>query len=256
MVEEEINANQFGAILQVIGVAYTYQTSLAVRHHLTKDTSSHHSSKHGDFSYFYKGNGRTLARHEQELNLRTDPITGQLAKHWPEPELAILLGERHEILAYTLANDLTAITIETRGRTEEADGTFIGKVWYRSGSLGPQFVSASNIGNPYNLMIGLLVVRQDSTIYNGKYCTSRRLRSFNEIPDMVVACYKQFKNTLPPSKRIIIGKEDFLPAGTVIMLGTGLIVQKQYFCEPGDRLTVYCSNIGELTNTLRTAISA
>src|SRR5690242_17658638 len=102
------------SVRQVIGVAYTYRPSLAVRHHLTQDITAHHSSKYTDFSYFYKGDNRSIVGHQQELYLRTDPVSGELAQHWPEPELAALLGERHEIQAYTLANDLTAITVEAR----------------------------------------------------------------------------------------------------------------------------------------------
>src|SRR5205085_11523717 len=123
-----------------------------------------------------------------------------------------------------------------------------GKAWYRSGSLGPRFVSTSAIGDTSNLEIGLMISRQGRIIYNQKYSTSRRLRPFSEIPDAVINYYKQFGGCLPPSKEIMVGPERYLPAGTVIMLGTGLIVQSKYFCEHGDCLTVYCPNIGELTN--------
>jgi hypothetical protein len=85
-------------------------------------------------------------------------------------------------------------------------------------------------------------------IYDQRYNTSRRLRPFSEIPGAIVACYKRFGNRLPLSKQIVINPEGYLPPGTVIMLGTGLIVRHKYFCEPDDRLTIYCSNIGELTN--------
>ncbi len=249
MVVDEIESIQFGAITQVIGVAYTYRPSMAMRRHLTQNTVAHHSSKHTNFSYFYKGDKGTIARHQQELYLRNDPVTGQLSKHWPEPELAILLGRHHEVIAYTLANDLTAITIEARGRTEEIDGTYVGKAWYRSGSLGPRFVPASAISDNSKLLIGLRVTRRGCIIYNQQYNTSRCLRPFKEIPDAIVNYYKQFGNCLPPSKQIIVESEGSLPMGTVIMLGTGLIVPQNYFCEHGDQLSVYCPNIGELTNT-------
>jgi len=246
----EIDADHFESIRQVIGVAYTYRPSLAVRHHLTQDITAHHSSKYTDFSYFYKGDNRSIVGNQQELYLRTDPESGQLAKHWPEPELAALLGERHEIKAYTLANDLTAITVEARGRTEKVDGTQLGKAWNRSGSIGPRFVAASALGDTSKLVIGLNISRQGRTIYNKSYNTSRRLRPFTEIPNLIVAYYQQFGSSLPPSKRIVVNPEGFLPPGTAIMLGTGLIVNQNHFCEPGDILSVYCPNIGKLTNTV------
>lgn len=250
MAEARIDANQFGAIAQVIGVAYTYQVSLAVRRSLTRKLTAHHSSQIGYFSYFYKGDSTSLAATNEDLYLRTDPITGEVAKHWPEPELAVLLGERHEIIAYTLANDLTAITIEARGRTQEIDGTYLGKAWFRSGSLGPQFVAASTIIETSGLLIGLKVVRSGRTIYEQSYSTSKRIRPFNEIPGAIVSYHDELGIHLPPSKRIAVSAEGFLPPGTVIMLGTGLIVQQRHLCEPGDIITVYNSNIGELTNAV------
>ena len=248
MAELEEDGKGEGAVTQVIGVAYTYRPSLSVRRNLTRGIAAFHSSRGGDFSYFYKGDKYSIVSQEQELYLRTDPATNVLAKHWPEPELAILLGERHEIIAYTLANDLTAISIEVCGRSAHADGTYAGKVWNRSGSLGPRFVAASDIDDPARLEIGLKIVRGGCAIYDQRYSTSRSLRHFGEIPDAVVAYYKSFGGLLPPSKKIMIGADGFLPPGTVIMLGTGLIVQRRYFCEPNDSLTVYCPKIGELTN--------
>ena len=247
MLEDPVTNDFFESITQVIGVAYTFRPSLAVRHYLTRDISADHSSKRGDFSYFFKGDKQSIGRHKEELLLRRDPVTNQLAKHWPEPELAILLGAKHQIISYTLANDLTAATIELRGRTADFDGTYFGKVWFRSGSVGPRFVSASEIGDASELLIGLRVIRKGQIVYDQSYLTSRRLRSFTEIPNAVISCFRSFEADPPPSKRITL-ENGFLAAGTLIMLGTGLIVQHKYFCEPGDGLTVYCPKIGELIN--------
>ena len=250
MVEARIDEVQFGAITQIIGVAYTYRISLAVRRKLTRKVSAHHSSQLGSFSYFYKGDANSVARTGEDVHLRRDIVTGRAAKHWPEPELAAFLGERHKIIAYTLANDLTAITFETLGRTQDFDGTYWGKVWFRSGSLGPRFVAASRIGDTSNLLIGLRVVRRGVIVYDQTYNTSRRLRAFDEIPDAIVSYRRDLGMNLPRSKQILVGSEGFLPRGTVIMLGTGIIVQERYFCEQGDVTTVYSPAIGELTNTV------
>ena len=236
-------------VVQVIGVAYTYRPSLAVRHHFTKKISAHHSAKRGDFSYFYKGDSSSIVGNSQNLCLRIDPYTGELARHWPEPELAMYLGQGHDILAYTLANDLTAISVERRGRTAHMDSTSIAKLWARSGSLGPRFVSAPKIDSS-NLMIGLRIERNGMTIYDYAYSTSRRLRSFLSIPNEITRCYNSYNDTRPPSKQIAMDDKGFLMQGTVVMLGTGLIVSEQYYCQLGDSVTVYCPEIGELTNSI------
>jgi 2-keto-4-pentenoate hydratase/2-oxohepta-3-ene-1,7-dioic acid hydratase in catechol pathway len=46
-----------------------------------------------------------------------------------------------------------------------------------------------------------------------------------------------------------------LPAGTVILLGTGLIVPPEAYCQAGDRITVSCPGLGELSHVV-TATSA
>jgi 2-dehydro-3-deoxy-D-arabinonate dehydratase len=237
-------------VAQVIGVAYTYSPSLMMRRYLTRNLSAYHSAKQKQFSYFFKGDRFSVLGSDEPLMLRTDPVNGDLAQHWPEPELAVLLGDNHEIIAYTLANDLTAIGIETRGRTEFEDNTYIGKVWPGSGSVGPRFVPASMIGHPDQLTIGLSITRRGRLIFDQHYGTDRRSCSFDSIPAAIVNCYRQFKEYVPLSKQIYVSSSGFLPAGTVIMLGTGLIVKKQYYCEPGDILTVYCPHIGQLSNTV------
>lgn len=248
MLEGRATTDLFDRIIQVLGVAYTFRPSLAIRHDLTRDIPAHHSSKHEDFSYFFKGDKDTIAKHQCALNLRTDPATGKLASHWPEPELAALLGKAHDIVAYTLANDLTAISLEARGRTEQMDGTYFGKVWSRSGSVGPKFVSALEIETS-KLVVGLRIMRDGRIIYDRSYKILRSLRSFSEIPDRIVERFRRFGTKPPPSKMIKL-ENGFLPEGTLIMLGTGLIVQQRYFCEPGDELTVFCPAIGELTNSV------
>jgi 2-keto-4-pentenoate hydratase/2-oxohepta-3-ene-1,7-dioic acid hydratase in catechol pathway len=162
----------------------------------------------------------------------------------------VLLGHNHEIIAYTLANDLTAIGIEKRGRTEQQDSTYLGKVWKGSGSLGPRFLPGTEIKDPENLTIGLRVMREGRNIYDQQYSTSRRENVFTSIPTAIVDYYRQFTDRVPLSKQIRLSSSGHLPAGTVIMMGTGLIVRKEYYCQPGDILTVYCRDIGELTNAV------
>ena len=252
MTSTNIESDLETAVVQVIGVAYTFRPSLMMRRHLTKNLAAYHSAQNAKFSYFYKGDRASILSDGEDLALRTDPVTGAVAQHWPEPELAVLLGEHHEFVAYTLANDLTAIGIEARGRTELHDNTYFGKVWAGSGSLGPHFVPASRIKNPEQLVIGLSIKRDGKTIFDQEYCTARRSLSFASIPSEILRRYREFDGRLPLSKRINVSASGELPAGTVIMLGTGLIVRSEYYCEPGDVLTVYCPEIGELTNRVTT----
>jgi 2-keto-4-pentenoate hydratase/2-oxohepta-3-ene-1,7-dioic acid hydratase in catechol pathway len=235
---------------QVIGVGYTYQPSLAVRKSKTRDLEEHHSSQSKDFTYFYKGLLEDTAAHDEPMLLQTDPRTRLMAQHWVEPELAIMLGERHEIAAYTLANDLTAFSIELAGRTERFDGTYHGKCWTKSAALGPKWYSLKEVHDDGNLTIGLKIERAGVVIYDHSYNTSRRKRLFTEIPEMILAYREEFGNNPPLSKTIAI-QDGFLLAGTIIMLGTGVVVPERCYSEPGDIATIYCPELNaSLTNEL------
>lgn len=231
---------------QIIGCAYTYQTSYAMRKHLTKDIQAYHSSQERDFSYFLKGFTGDAVRSGEPLVLRRDPRTETETPHWPEPELALVLGEKHEIVGYTLANDLTAFLIETGGRTTEFDGTYYGKLWKGSVALGPKVVSAQDLSVDA-LTIGLRIKRGDTELCNLTYSTKWRKRNFNELPLRIVQLYKDFGGNLPPSKRTKV-EGDYLPEGTVVLCGTGIVVSKQYYLKAGDIVTVYAEPFEELAN--------
>jgi 2-keto-4-pentenoate hydratase/2-oxohepta-3-ene-1,7-dioic acid hydratase in catechol pathway len=52
---------------------------------------------------------------------------------------------------------------------------------------------------------------------------------------------------LRQSKQIIV-ENGFLPAGTIILTGTGLITPSYWYAQRGDIVSVYCKEIGELRN--------
>ena len=233
-------------IPQVIGCAYTFQGSLGIRKKLTASLIgklAYHSSQERDFSYFYKGNSATVVFNGDELRLRDENEI-----HWPEAELALILGNRHDIIGYSLSNDFTAIGIEVKGRTQDFDGTYFGKVWNGSCSLGPRLVSPDEI-DINDLDIGLRIYRRGSVIYDNKYNTQRRKRDFSELAEMIVEYHREFGINVPPSKRIET-KDGFLVEGSVILAGTGLIVPKRCYSQKGDLVTVYNQHIGELVNKI------
>lgn len=229
----------------VVGVAYTYDTSRAARRELTRDRPGH-SSWTDAFSFFVKCRVEETSPDGGELTLRPNGP----APHWPEAELAALLGNDHEIVAYTLANDFTAFTVETGAGAGDSDNTYLGKCWPGSCGLGPAFVPASELGPVDDLPITLRIERGGRTIYADTYRTSSRNREFSEVADLVVRRRERFGDAAPRSKRVRLDESGRLPAGTVILLGTGLIVPPEAYCRAGDRITISCPGLGELSNVV------
>jgi fumarylacetoacetate (FAA) hydrolase family protein len=239
-------------LLQCIGVAYTFHNSTRARAELASARLAHGSSEI-PFSYFYKGNLNNLSGHGGDLCLRSDPSTGEVAVHSPEPELAMFLGEQHSIVGYCLANDLTATSLEGRSGRPAANSTYTAKVWMGCGSFGPAIVSAADIKTLDAVTIGMRILRGGLVVFDSVYSVSERNREFASIPTAIVDKYNSYGDDLPLAKRVIVDKDGFLPAGTLIMLGTGLEVSREYYCIVGDVLTVYSTALGELTNIIRGA---
>jgi hypothetical protein len=246
--------------VQVIGCAYTYRVSRSVRDKLARGRRDHSSHQGASaFSYFKKaeqledvafGDGDRLRGH---LLLRRHPETGAAVDHWYEPELAFILGPRHEIAAYGLANDLTAATIEFEKAREGFDPTYFGKCWEGGCGMGRRFLRPHRIDNIDKIEIGLRIVRGNKVIYNRSYSTSQRLRDFADFPGMILARREELarQGVLPPSKQIIVDSDGFLPEGTRILAGTGLITPRSCYARVGDTVTIWSPQLGEFTNFVR-----
>lgn len=244
---------EFKNITQVIGCAYTYKVSQAVRDSLSKGRDDH-SSHVGDqaFSYYKKIEKISyLAKNNEPLTLRRHPETDKSVNHWYEPELAVLLGENHKIIGCSLANDFTASGLEFEKDKEGYDSTYYGKCWEGSCGLLESFTNMENIPDINHLDIGLKIERNGEIIYNLTYNTSMRLREFSELPKMIVDYYRSFGVKLRSSKQILIDENGCLPAGTVILVGTGLITPKRCWAEAGDIVTVYSPVLGKLRNSVK-----
>jgi 2-keto-4-pentenoate hydratase/2-oxohepta-3-ene-1,7-dioic acid hydratase in catechol pathway len=232
---------------QVIGCAYSYQVSLSVRRAKTIDS---HSSHTREFSFFKKvENIADVVREEGTLRLRKHPVTNQSVNHWYEPELAVVLGEQHRIVGYLLANDFTAIDVESESIGKQ-DATYVGKVWAGSCSISSRIVTPAEI-DADNLKIGLRIERNREA-WERTYTTQQRKWPFEALAKKIVEYYEQLKQEgeLRQSKQIIV-ENGFLPAGTIILTGTGLITPSYWYAQRGDIVSVYCKEIGELRNKVK-----
>ena len=98
-----------------------------------------------------------------------------------EPELAYVLGEDGEIVGYTICNDVSAWDIERDNPLYLPQS----KVFYGCCALGPMFVTASEVDDPYNLNIKCTVIRNDKPIYEGGVNTSQINWKFEELTEFL-----------------------------------------------------------------------
>ena len=207
---------------EVWGCGCTYETSASFR-------DAEHGTREGMYAYvyrekrpeiFFKGTARVCVASGQGIGIRGD---SQFTA--PEPELAVILGSRGRIAGYTLANDVSAWDIER----ENALYLPQSKVYDGCCALGPVMITADELADPYSLEMTCTIVRDGKEIFRGSTSTSRLHRKIETLIEYLL-------------------KSNRVPAGSVVLTGTGIIVTQEAALAPGDVVTISVPGIGDLVN--------
>ncbi len=169
---------------------------------------------------FFKGTSRVCVGSGEPIGIRGDSSFTA-----PEPELGIVIGASGEILAYTLGNDVSAWDIER----ENALYLPQSKVYDACCSLGPVLVTPDEVPDPYALQMSCQITRDGRVTFRGSVSTSKLRRTFEELVDYLTRSNK-------------------VPTPTVILTGTGIIVEQEAALKPGDVCSVNVPQIGTLSN--------
>ena len=170
---------------------------------------------------FFKGTARVCVASGQAIGIRADSRFTA-----PEPELAVVLGNRGTIAGYTLANDVSAWDIERENPLYLPQS----KVYDGCCALGPAILVADAAIDPRAFEITCTIERAGQVIFNGAVSTSKLHR---QIEELIAAL--RFANKVP--------------AGSVLLTGTGIIVPQEAALAPGDIVRIRVPEIGELVNT-------
>jgi len=200
----------------------TYQASSAFRdaEHGTREGMYAHVYREPRPEIFFKGTSRVCVPAGQSIGIRADSRFTA-----PEPELAVVLGSRGAIAGYTLANDVSAWDIERENPLYLPQS----KVYDNCCALGPVMLTADVLPDPYALEIACSIERAGQVIFTGSVSTA----SLHRRIDALVAALT-FANRVP--------------AGTVLLTGTGIIVPQEAALAPGDIVRIRVPEIGELAN--------
>ena len=116
---------------------------------------------------FFKANARRVAGPDAPVVVRSDST-------WdvPEPEVAIVVNARGEIVGYTIGNDVSSRSIEGENPLYLPQA----KVYAGSCALGPGITPAWEVADPYALGIRMRIER------GGAACTGRARRACASSP--------------------------------------------------------------------------
>jgi 2-dehydro-3-deoxy-D-arabinonate dehydratase len=208
---------------EVWGCGCTYETSASFRdsEHGTREGFYAHVYKADRPEIFFKGTARVCVGPSQPIGIRADSKFTA-----PEPELALVLGGRGKILGYTLANDVSAWDIERENPLYLPQS----KTYSACCALGPVMVTIDEIADARALEMTCTIRRGNAEIFSGATPISRLGRTFESLVEFLL-------------------RSNAVPAGSVVLTGTGIIVKEDAALAPGDVVSIKVDGIGELSNT-------
>lgn len=155
-----------------------------------------------------------------------DPIGIRGDSTWnvPEAEIALVLGERGKILAYTIGNDVTSREIEGTSPLYLSQA----KVYAGSCAIGPALYIPPR--DPLGFKIVMRISDEEGEIlYEERASSAAMVRTFAELTTWLV-------------------KENPVPPGSVLLTGTGLVPPDSFTLSPGHWVEIHVPEIGTLVN--------
>jgi 2-dehydro-3-deoxy-D-arabinonate dehydratase len=144
----------------------------------------------------------------------------------PEPELGVVIGAGGEPVAVTVGNDVSSRDIEG------ANPLYIpqAKIFAGACAIGPALVVPDDWERPWPIRLRVADA-SGRELFAGETSTAKMRRTPRELVSWVV-------------------RDNPVPAGTVLLTGTGLVPADDYTLRPGHRVEVTIDGIGTLVNTV------
>lgn len=178
---------------------------------------------------FFKSPAWRVRTHGDEIGIRSDSELNV-----PEPELALWVTARGQILGYLICNDMTSRSVEA------ANPLYLpqAKVYSGSCSLSVGIVPAWELENAAALEISMTIVRNGETIWTASTSTAQMTRSFEQLVEWLYA------------------ETDF-PDGAILSTGTGIVPEMDFVLNVDDEIHIDIHNLGRLSNIVaRRSVSA
>jgi 2-dehydro-3-deoxy-D-arabinonate dehydratase len=168
---------------------------------------------------FLKATPFRVVPHGGEIRIRRD-------SKWnvPEPELALVINTRGEIVGFTVGNDVSSRDIEGE------NPLYLPQAKYYDGScaLGPGILLTDGL-LPTETPIKLEIVRGGETVFQGETALSQIKRTFSDLVEFLYV-------------------ETTFPVGAVLLTGTGIIPEDSFTLQSGDEVRITIPPIGTLVN--------
>ena len=143
----------------------------------------------------------------------------------PEPELALILNSRLELVGLTAGNDMSSRDIEGENPLYLPQA----KVYSRSCALGPTVRLVETAATAMDVGIGLKIRRGGVKLFEGHSSTAQMKRAFVDLIEF-------------------LGRDNDFPTGVILLTGTGIVPPDDFTLLPGDSIEIFAEGIGVLKN--------
>ena len=171
---------------------------------------------------FFKAAGSKVVGPGAAVGIRADATWNV-----PEPELALVINSRGELVGYTAGNDMSSRDIEGENLLYLPQA----KVYRASCALGPCITVGVTEAEAREWTIAIRIERGGETVFRGETQASKIKRSFGELVGW-------------------LRRSQEFPEGAVLLTGTGVVPPNEFTLAAGDGIHIAISGVGELANTV------
>jgi len=143
----------------------------------------------------------------------------------PEPELALVINSRGQIVGYTIGNDMSSRDIEGENLLYLPQA----KIYNRSCALGPFIRVGVSESEARTWTVALRISREGVVVFDGQTSVANIKRPFGELAEYLF-------------------RSQSFPHGAVLLTGTGVVPANDFTLLPKDFVRIGISGIGVLEN--------
>ena len=169
---------------------------------------------------FFKATPDRVSGPSQPLRIRWD-------SQWnvPEPELTLVVNSRHELVGFTIGNDMSSRDIEGENPLYLPQA----KLSDQSAGLGPCITLSASMPALDQIGIQLRIERAGETAFEGTTNSGQLARTFEDLIGYLC-------------------REQTFSQGVLLMTGTGIVPDSDFTLEEGDLVQISIDGIGTLSN--------